>query len=609
MSTTVLVIEDEACLRDNLVNLLVREGFNAIAAANGRDGFHQAKTLKPALILCDVKMEEMDGYAVLQQLRQDPSTANVAFIFLSGQVEQAHVRLGMNLGADDYLLKPVQPKELIQAIQSRLKRQASLQRSATISNLPVPEIASTASVSQPQSRSKAIAYNQAASPQPTVALNRPTLAAVDLAHDALANLPNRASLPHLLTQVLAKARDYDCLVTVLSLNVVRFSSINAAFGFAVGDVVLNQLAHRLHQQVDEHGVVIRTNGDEFTIILDDLTWEEDALHWADVIWRVCSEAFVVDGRRISLQLAIGGAYVHHGQGTPEQLMLQTDMARRACEQWGGQVPYIFHDANLAAQTVEQRLLETDLNRAIHQGEFQIYYQPQICLPGGQVTGVEALLRWRHPYRGMVSPERFITIAEEMGLIVPLGEWVLRTACLQVKRWQGISPVPLKLSVNLSIRQLQQENLPSQITRILQAVDLNPQQLTLELTETNLMADIDQAIQILTALRSLGIKIAIDDFGKGYSSLHYLSRLPIDILKIDQSFVRRLPDDNQAVAISNAIITLAHDLKLEIVAEGVETDRQVRFLTDHGCRIMQGHLYSRALPPEDFVSLLQHRNCA
>ncbi len=583
MSIPVLIIEDEVRLRENLVHLLTREGFQAISATDGDDGYQKAKALKPALVLCDIKMQRMNGYEVLQKLRQDPETAHVAFIFLSGQVDPVHVRRGMNLGADDYLLKPIQPQELLQAIQSRLKRHSIL---TTVAGLPP---------------------NVERLPQPSIQPSRQSRS--KLPCDPLTKLPNRTSLPNLLQKTLNKAREYDSLVTLLSLNVVRFSSINAAFGFTVGDLVLHQLAARLHQQVADQGVVVRTNGDEFTIVLDNLTWEEDALKWADEIWRNCSTEFQVEGRNISLNVAIGGAYVQHGQSTPEQLMLQADMARRACEQWGGQVPYIFHDANLAAHTVEQRLLETDLNRAIHQREFQIHYQPQVSLPQGQITGIEALLRWRHPYRGMVSPDRFIAIAEEMGLIVPLGEWVLRTACLQLKQWQGLCPVPLKLSVNLSIRQLQQENLASQITRILQSVDLHPCQLTLELTETNLLADIDQAVQTLTSLRSLGIQIAIDDFGKGYSSLHYLSRLPIDILKIDQSFVRRLPDDHQAIAISNAIINLAHDLDLKIVAEGVENDRQVRFLVDHGCHIMQGHLYSPALSADDFAALLQQENCA
>jgi diguanylate cyclase len=579
MSTTVLVIEDETSLRENLLTLLMREGFRTIAAANGSEGFQQAKAQKPAIVLCDIKMPGMSGYEVLQEMRQDPDTANLPFIFLSGQVEPGHIRQGMNLGADDYLLKPFQPQELIAAIHSRLKRQALL--AAALAQSPTFT-------------------------RPAVGDDPEQLA---LHYDPLTQLPDRTALPQILQKTLDKAREYDHLITVLSLNIVRFSSINAAFGFAVGDVVLRQLATRLLHLVGDQGTVARTNGDEFTIVLDHLSWEEDALRWADKVWHACAEACDVDGRRIDLQTAIGGVCVQHGQSTPDQLMLQADMARRSCEKWAGQVPYIFHDANLAAQTVEQRLLETDLTRAIHQGEFQIHYQPQITLPSGQVTGVEALLRWRHPYRGMVSPERFITIAEEMGLIVPIGEWVLRTACLQVKQWQHLSPFPLKVSVNLSIRQLQQEDLAEQITRILQSVDLHPCQLTLELTETNLLADIDQAIQTLKALQTLGIKIAIDDFGKGYSSLHYLSRLPIDILKIDQSFVRRLPDDNQAIAISNAIITLAHDLKLGIIAEGVETEPQVAFLMAHGCHVMQGHLYSPALSAEDFAVLLQQRNSA
>ncbi len=594
MSTTVLVIEDETSLRENLVNLLAREGFSTIAAANGADGFQQAKSQSPDLILCDIKMSGIDGYEVLQLLRQDPDTADVAFIFLSGQVEPAHIRQGMNLGADDYLLKPFQPKELLQAIYSRLKRQSHL----TTSDRPLRLVTPISTGLGTIERRSNVPDRQ-----------RPTRRSDSTQFDPLTQLPSRAALTPILQKTLDQAREYDYLITVLSLNIVRFSSINAAYGFAVGDVILHQFATRLQQQVGEDGTVIRTNGDEFAIVLDNLSWEEDALHWADKIWHTCAESCYVEGRRIDLQIAIGGASVQHGQSTPEQLMLQADMARRSCEKWGGQVPYIFHDANLAAQTVEQRLLETDLTRAIHQGEFQIHYQPQITLPTGAITGVEALIRWRHPYRGMVSPDRFITIAEEMGLIVPIGEWVLRTACLQVKRWQDLSPVPLKVSVNLSIRQLQQEDLAGQITRILQSVDLHPCQLTLELTETNLMADIDQAIVTLKRLQNLGIKIAIDDFGKGYSSLHYLSRLPIDILKIDQSFVRRLPDDPQAIAISNAIITLAHDLNLGIVAEGVENEQQVQFLTTHGCHVMQGHLYSPALPAEDFAALLQQPNYA
>jgi diguanylate cyclase len=594
MSTTVLVIEDETSLRENLVNLLAREGFATLAAADGTEGFQQAKTQSPDLILCDIKMSGIDGYEVLQLLRQDPDTANVAFIFLSGQVEPAHIRQGMNLGADDYLLKPFQPKELLQAIYSRLKRQSAVKPA----DRPLRHLA-------PIGTGPGALERRSTAPD----RQRPSRQSGPSQFDPLTQLPSRAALNSILQATLDKAREYDYLITVLSLNIVRFSSINAAYGFAVGDVILHQFATRLQQQVGEDGTVIRTNGDEFAIVLDNLSWEEDALHWADKIWHAGSESCYVDGRRIDLQIAIGGASVQHGQSTPEQVMLQADMARRSCEKWGGQVPYIFHDANLSAQTVEQRLLETDLTRAIHQGEFQIHYQPQITLPTGTITGVEALIRWRHPYRGMVSPDRFITIAEEMGLIVPIGEWVLRTACLQVKRWQGLSPVPLKVSVNLSIRQLQQEDLAGQITRILQSVDLHPCQLTLELTETNLMADIDQAIGTLKRLQNLGIKIAIDDFGKGYSSLHYLSRLPIDILKIDQSFVRRLPDDPQAIAISNAIITLAHDLNLGIVAEGVENEQQVQFLTTHGCHVMQGHLYSPALPGEDFAALLQQRNCA
>jgi diguanylate cyclase len=344
------------------------------------------------------------------------------------------------------------------------------------------------------------------------------------------------------------------------------------------------------------------------VVLDSVVWEKEALDWAEQIAQCCAAPCWLDNREVILQVAIGGAWVQPQQVLDaDSLMLQAEMARRACQQAEPALSYLFYDANMAAVALEQGLLETDLNRAIAQGEFQVYYQPQITLPQGQITGMEALLRWRHPHRGMIFPDCFIALAEQMGLIVSIGEWVLRQACQQAQRWQALSQTPLKVSVNLSIRQLQQENLAEQVTRILQATDLHPCQLTLELTETNLMADMDSAIHTLSSLRNLGIRIAIDDFGKGYSSLHYLNNLPIDILKIDQSFVQQIPQDEHAATIANAIITMAHDLHLTTVAEGVETPEQVEFLQAHGCHIMQGHLYSRAIPPLEFERLLQQQN--
>lgn len=579
MSETVLIIEDELSLRENLTYLLQREGFQALAAANGVEGLEYARQFQPQLILCDVSMPQLDGYGVLKALRQDPQIATIPFIFLTGKGEHQDLRQGMNLGADDYLLKPLLKQELLEAIRSRLQRYR-----LTTNAAPSPVASPTSNMPLPESQ------------------------AIDDTHDRLTRLPNRRYLQQMLPRLLTQAQQYDQWVVVFDVNICRFSRLNAAFGYQIGDRLLQQLAERLAKLVGSQGLVARSNGDEFIIVLDGIVWEKEALDWAEQIAQCCAEPCWINEREIILKVAIGVACRQPQQAIDaDSLMLQAEMARRACQHTEPALPYLFHDISMAEAALEQGLLETDLNRAIAQGEFQVYYQPQITLPQGQITGMEALLRWRHPYRGMISPDRFIAIAEQMGLIVPIGEWVLRSACQQAQRWQMLSPVPLKISVNLSIRQLQQENLAEQVTRILQATDLHPCQLTLELTETNLMADMDNAIQTLSSLRNLGIRIAIDDFGKGYSSLHYLNNLPIDILKIDQSFVQQIPHDENAATIANAIIMMAHDLNLSTVAEGVETPEQVEFLQAHGCYVMQGHLYSPALPKCEFEQLLQRQN--
>jgi diguanylate cyclase len=606
MVRTILVIEDETMLRENLMSLLTHEGFAVVGAANGREGVQQAKQVQPLLILCDVTMPVLDGYGVLQELRQDPSTAAIPFIFLSGQAEYRQIRQGMNLGADDYLTKPLVRSELVEAVRSRLQKQQILQASqAARIALSLAEEDLQGDRARTVTLPKLDGWSTLALEAGKLAWEGKSWESLlpSIQRDNLTGLPNRHAFMQVLKVMLERARQYDQRVVLLSLNVLRFGSINTAFGYATGDRLLQALATRLMDCVNGHGLVARSNGDEFLIGLDELFWEEDGETWAAAIRQACSEPFTIDQQPIVIQISLGGAACAAGQSQPEQLLLQSDMARRACEE-GGKLPYVFHDRPSTDRAVEQRLLETELNRAILQHEFQVYYQPQVTLPTGQITGAEALLRWRHPQRGMVAPDQFIAIAEDLGLIVPIGEWVLRTACMQAKLWDAVSPVPLKMSVNLSMRQLQQENLAEQVTRILQVTELHPRQLTLELTETTLLADMETAIQTLSSLRQLGVQIAIDDFGKGYSSLHYLSHLPIDVLKIDQSFVQHIPTDHNAVAIVNAIITMAHELQIHTVAEGVETIEQARFLQQHGCHTWQGHLYSTALPQPEFERLLQ-----
>jgi diguanylate cyclase len=561
---TILVVEDDKSIREMLSLFLSQEGFHCVVAQDGLLGVQIAKDILPDLIICDVRMPNLDGYEVLEEIRSDAALSHIPFVFLSGKSEARSIRQGMNLGADDYLIKPIDRRELIEAVHARLKKQ-TLQ-------------------------------NQALSPSQTMFLRQET------GQDILTGLPGRFVLTQALQRAIGQVSQYQQTLAFLCININRFRTINTAFGYPVGDSLLRSVGQRLSQILEGRAVVARLSGDEFGVILDDLFWERDALAVAEELWQALAEPFEIEGQALRIQVSIGGAFATGTHLHAEQLLTQADLARRSTLDTGCE-HYRFYDPSLAELDVEHRWIEMELTRALERDEFLVYYQPQVNLASGFITGVEALLRWRHPQRGMISPETFIRRAEEMGLIIPLGEWVLRTACNQMKAWATETNEPLKLSVNLSIRQLQQPNLVKTVMRILAETDLHPRQLTLELTETQFMNDVDSAVQTLKELRHLGMQIAIDDFGKGYSSLQYLSQLPIDVLKIDQSFVRQVTEDPNAAAISQAIITMARDLHLGIVAEGVETSEQVEFLRSHGCGTVQGHLFSPALKAKDLTALL------
>jgi diguanylate cyclase (GGDEF)-like protein len=559
---TILVIAPEDSLRLEIGQLLQREGFCVASATDGFDGLQQARDLLPRLIICDVSLPVLDGYSLLQAIRQDPLTAGITLIFFSDDPSPSALRRAMNLGADDYLTTPLNPADLLATTRSRLRKHQ-------LQNVNLADAG---------------------------VLER-------LDRDPLTNLLSRTCMERYLSVALEHGRQYQQTTALFLLNIRRFRSINTAFGYQIGDALLCRLTERLKHQLGDHGRVFRTAGDEFAILLEGLFWEQDAMGWAETIQQLWDQPFRIQSEELKIRVSMGGAVTSGAKLSAEQFLMQVDLAHRASQRTESDT-CVFYEPSLARQEIEQHLLETDLNRAIAQGEFQVHYQPQISLETGKITGMEALVRWNHPYRGMISPERFITLAEDVGLIIPLGEWVLRTACAQAKCWQSLHRAPLKMSVNLSARQLQQDNLVERVIRILQETDLHPRQLTLELTETQLIPDTAEVIQTLTALRAAGVQIAIDDFGKAYSSLQYLSHLPIDALKIDQFFIQQATIDAQAATISNAIIAMAQDLNLLIIAEGVETAEQLKFLQRSGCYLVQGYLYSPALGAVDMEALLR-----
>jgi len=428
-------------------------------------------------------------------------------------------------------------------------------------------------------------------------------------HDALTGLPNRTLLLDRLALALPAAERQNRRVGVLFLDIDRFKLINDTLGHTLGDQLLQQVAGRLVRRVGTTNTVARLSGDEFTVLLEGIESYQDAVDVAQqVLHSFLHEPFRLGGNEYVLTPSIGIAIYPEDGRDVETLVGSADTAMYRAKEQGS--TYHLYEPSMNALAMQRLALENDLRKAFERAEFVVYYQPKLCLTTERIVGMEALVRWLHPTRGLVPPSEFIPLAEETGLIVPLGEWVLRTACAQARRWQEAGH-PLLLSVNLSARQFSQQDLTASVDRILRETALPPELLEVEITESIAMTDVEQAIAILHQLKALGVHISIDDFGTGYSSLGYLRKFPIQTLKIDKSFVQdiglhdpTLADDG---AIAASIIALARSLQLIAIAEGVETEHQRQFLADHGCDQMQGYLFAGPLPAPEFERLLIQRS--
>ena len=422
-------------------------------------------------------------------------------------------------------------------------------------------------------------------------------------HDPLTELPNRTLLLDRLKQSLAGARWRNRRTAVLFVDLDRFKTINDTLGHEVGDRLLQQLAARFQASVREGDTVARFGGDEFVILLDDVASEDDVAGVAQKVLQALTPPFQVDHQTLYVTASIGVSLFPNDGEDATALLKNADIAMYRAKEMGKNT-YQFYSADMSARAFERLTLESSLRRALDRNEFRLYYQPQVDVETGVIIGVEALLRWQHPEFGLVMPSDFIPLLEETGLIVPAGEWVLRTACAQLAAWHAQGWRRLRLSVNLSPRQLQAQDLTAVVKRALDSFDGDPARLELEITEGVLVRHAPATVEALEALDALGVRMAVDDFGTGYSSLSYLRRLPIDTLKIDRVFVRDIPLDPDDSAITAAIVALAQSLKLEMIAEGVENAAQRDFLLGQGCRVMQGYLFSRPQPPEDVTRLLQ-----
>ncbi|MBC7209494.1 MAG: EAL domain-containing protein, partial [Pseudomonas sp.] len=421
-------------------------------------------------------------------------------------------------------------------------------------------------------------------------------------YDALTHLPNRTLFQDRLYTALQQAERQKAWVVLMFLDLDRFKPINDSLGHAAGDRMLKDMAERLLACVDDDDTVARMGGDEFTLLLQPKATREQALnraiHVAEHILDGLVTPFVLENREFFVTASIGIALSPQDGSELSQLMKNADTAMYHAKE-RGKNNFQFYQADMNASALERLELESDLRHALEQNEFTLYYQPQFSGDGKRLTGAEALLRWRHPTRGLVPPGDFIPVIEELGLVVDVGDWVLREACRQLKAWHKEKVRVPKVSVNISARQFSDGQLGTRIATILEETGLPPACLELELTESILMREVNEAMQILDSLKNLGLSIAVDDFGTGYSSLNYLKQFPIDVLKIDRTFVDGLPEGEQDAQIARAIIAMAHSLNLAVIAEGVETHEQLEFLREHGCDEVQGYLFGRPMPANQF----------
>ncbi|HYF63865.1 MAG TPA: bifunctional diguanylate cyclase/phosphodiesterase [Herpetosiphonaceae bacterium] len=421
-------------------------------------------------------------------------------------------------------------------------------------------------------------------------------------YDPLTALPNRFLGRTHLEQAMAQAAAGGYALAVVVFDVDGFATLNTALGYATGDVIIKTIAGRLQGAVRQQDILARLDGDEFAIICANVTFVDELVSYVEGILAALAQPVALPSQEIYVSCSGGIALYPNDGSSAEQLLLNANTALLASRERGAG-SFLFYASTMNEQLQQRLTLENDLRLALERQELQLYYQPQVNLRERTISGVEALIRWNHPTRGLISPKEFIPLAELTGLIVPIGEWVLRQACAQIQAWRAAGLQPVVVAVNLSGRQFKQPNLVALIRAILRDSQVDAAWLELEITESVMMDNIQDVSETLHQLRSLGLKIALDDFGTGYSSLNYLKTFPITTVKIDQSFVHDITAETRQASIAQAIITLAHSLNLEVLAEGVETLDQLQYLQAHGCDTIQGYFFSRPLPAPQLPQFL------
>jgi len=545
----ILIVEDESIIAEDISDSLISLGYRITGMVySGEEAIEAAAKFRPDLVLMDVNLQgEIDGITAAAEIR---ARFQIPVVYLTAYADENTLRRVNATKPFGYIVKPFEEKNLHTTIQLALHRHE---------------------------------------------------------YDSLTNLPNRSLLREQLNQVLEKQKELPEMIPVITLSLDKINRINSTLGHEIGDSVLCKVAQRLSNCRENINIVARLEAAEFAIVIQPVTEKQDAAKIAQNILDIVAQPMIVKGSELYLTASIGISLSPSDASDGDQLLKNAYTAMYNSQQQGGN-NYQFYMAKVANSSINIFTQETCLRNALKRSEFEVYYEPQIEIKTGKIIGAEALVRWNHPERGRVSPGEFIPMAEEMGLIAPLGEWVLETACRQTKAWQTQGLPPLRVAVNLSARQFEQKNLTERVSQILSETNLDPQCLELELTEGLILQAETAAHQAFTVWRNMGIRIAIDDFGTGYSSLSYPKRFPFDAIKIDKSFIRDLADDRQNAAITIAIIQMAHYMNMTVIAEGVENESELAFLCAHECDEIQGYFFSPALPRDEFEALLKSDKC-
>ena len=544
----VLVVDDDRSTRAALRHALHRSGFRVAEAEDGTRALDWLTQHEADAILMDALMPTLDGFAACAALKRHPRWKEIPVLMITALEDRHSIERAFEAGASDFIPKPIH----LSVVNQRVRRIIDATRA--------------------ERHAHHLAYS-----------------------DALTGLPNRLNFTERLAQGIARAEQKGDALAVLFLDLDRFKFVNDTMGHEAGDELLAQIAQRIRRCVRADDCVSRLGGDEFTVLLDDLPSPAIAASVAQNICRAISAPMMLKGQEMVLTASIGiGIYPSDGEDG-SSLLRHAETAMYRAKQ--GNSGFCYYQPEMELAVCDRLKIENDLRRALERHEITVFYQPVVAADSGETVGVEALVRWLHPEQGLISPLSFIPIAEETGLILPIGEYVLRTACQQIRNWLDMGAQPLHVAVNLSVKQLEQPDLLGMVRDILDETGLPPSALVLEITESVLVNRERNTLKVLDDLRALGIRLSIDDFGTGYSSLSYLKHLPTDNLKIDRSFIQDIPGDEDAVAIVTGIMALAHSLRLTVIAEGVETAEQKATLARLNCDCLQGFYFSRPLPAE------------